>query len=40
MPGFSRPSGFGSSARTMTERVLGSTRESTLPTLPAKVLPG
>ena len=38
MPGFSIPRSFGSSARTVTERVVGSTRESMLATLPANVL--
>ena len=40
IPGFSRPAGLGTSARTITERVLGSTRESTLSTRPVKVCPG
>ena len=37
MPGFSMPSLFGSSARTMIERVTGSTRESSVVTLPVNV---
>ncbi len=40
MPGFSRPSSFGTRARTTTERVLGSTRESTLATLPSNTWSG
>ena len=40
MPGFSSPCSFGTIARTITERVLGSTRESTLATLPVNVCPG
>ena len=38
MPGFSTPWSFGTMARTITERVLGSTRESTLATRPRKRL--
>ena len=40
MPGRRAPSSLASSARTVTERVLRSTRESMLETLPAKVRPG
>jgi hypothetical protein len=40
MPGFSAPSSLASSARTITERVVMSTRESMLATLPANERPG
>ena len=40
MPGRSRPFGFGSSARTATERVSGSTRVSTVATLPLNSVSG
>jgi hypothetical protein len=40
MPGFSNPFGFGSSARTVTERVAGSTRVSMLDTAPSKLSSG
>jgi hypothetical protein len=35
MPGLSMPSAFGTVARTMIERVVGSSRESMLATMPA-----
>ena len=40
MPGFKSPSPFGTSARTITARLTGSTRESTLAMRPSKRRPG
>ena len=40
MPGLSAPSSLASSARTVTDRVFMSTRESMLATEPAKLRPG
>ena len=40
MPGLSAPSSLANNARTVTERVFMSTRESMLATVPAKVRPG